>query len=749
MLRYWARPCRVPNSAALPFRAASSFSSQLRFASTWSLCGSAAAAPWSRDSTPLADILKGTPTEAKAKNLLDVWDISTGTVADFKKLPYLDVSCFRHTFQESYARIASVGARALNVNQYLASRINNMSDSWDTELQERSGLLNECGVAIRHHEMNPASCKKGILCLWSTRGSGKTQFIKNLLFVDRDLQSRATSGRVLVLDCERLSPSSPFDAAKVMIEMIVKHVADVTEAPLFGFDDPDYPREVEAAYKYWTQTTSRFFMLDAAGDDRMKPVVILDTTEALTSATERVHANGQPYTRLEALGLMVPALHVMMCVGCKASMQPTSLMLARANITYLNPLPAFSDPATFSSALVRSWKVSKVDAAMVPAVFLLAGGLPRALRIATGGREISFVSGSIHAVRDSHKSFVADLTTMYHDVVQRREFYFAALCAAVRWRGGDDTVLPTPLWWQPDGNGRKTTFQSAVEDSLLAAFGKEDPASEWSSKRLYTVTPALMLSDKWRETEKQVRADFEKNLDGHHYVELSSLFPCVQPDFLDQAASNNPRRRGGPWEQMFVHAFFVRYLLARWMRCHAGAKDPDWIPLSAVLPGTTELLVEVNMSDGLNEPTESTTYDSALADVTEAKKRFLTWNHKVNNSHHEAYVAARRVVNGKQEEGVLVLQLRHGDEKSGDEIKLQVRTSKKSGERIQFPLLLCYDEQRGSGKQTLGGADVFSVDGSNICFGSRIYLRTLWNMDKPSSLRQNQTGGEVLVANEK
>ena len=76
-------------------------------------------------------------------------------------------------------------------------------------------------------------CKKGILCLWSTRGSGKTQFIKNLLFVDRDLQSRATSGRVLVLDCERLSPSSPFDAAKVMIEMIVKHVADVTEAPVW------------------------------------------------------------------------------------------------------------------------------------------------------------------------------------------------------------------------------------------------------------------------------------------------------------------------------------------------------------------------------------------------------------------------------------------------------------------------------------------------------------------------------------
>ena len=84
-------------------------------------------------------------------------------------------------------------------------------------------------------------------------------------------------------------------------------------------------------------------------------------------------------------------------------------------------------------------------------------------------------------------------------------------------------------------------------------------------------------------------------------------------------------------------------------------------------------------------------------------------------------------------EGLLVLQLRHGQEKTEDSIKEQIKTMKASRHKknsvstpnIKFPLLLCYDKRQGVDKQTVDGVDVFSVDGSKICFAaSFIYLRT-------------------------
>ena len=167
--------------------------------------------------------------------------------------------------------------------------------------------------------------KRGLLTMFSTRGSGKTELLKRVLHA---FSAPLAQGYILVCDCAK----APFaDAVQTLSEserdkkaielflvrIIKKHVQLTFGVSLeCGGEGIERETSVESAVSEWKKLCD-----NASGRVRpdfcmFQPLIVLDSTEALPYSSTIKRDNQSPHrTVIEAMVLALPRVHGLVAVG--------------------------------------------------------------------------------------------------------------------------------------------------------------------------------------------------------------------------------------------------------------------------------------------------------------------------------------------------------------------------------------------------------------------------------------------------
>ena len=321
------------------------------------------------------------------------WKIATGACSGAKWAPDETMATnFRGILQCKPDDDAAKAAELLRV------RLNNTADKSDMALAERdeqfgqlhSFLQKYSGAAPKDHGSRG---KRGLLTLFSTRGSGKTQLLKNALFANPEPLAK---GSILVCDCSshlfgdefRVLRKSNLDEnaiSRFFVNIIKKHVHLVLDKTLACKESSTPAAAVESAMDAWKEACR----VSAAGK-KFQPMFVFDTTEHLPhmSKVECTQRKDRSYrTVIEAMASMLPKEHGMVAVGClhvgtEDVDDPTQVTVTR--IAVLPPLTlegyrSSLGPWIVSDEAVCTEQIPKDVTTTMRLLHILGGGVPRLL----------------------------------------------------------------------------------------------------------------------------------------------------------------------------------------------------------------------------------------------------------------------------------------------------------------------------------------------------------------------------------
>ncbi|CUG92564.1 Bodo-specific multi-copy gene family, putative [Bodo saltans] len=508
----------------------------------------------------------------------------------------------------------------VDMEEYLRTNLNNVSDSANMPLQERTQQLNALARAL---SSQPGSETRQIAFSSSPRGSGKTQFIKWFVFKKR--ADGMKFGRVLVLCCSKAEGTSLLariihgtvmtaadSTDHALCELIRNHVESVTGKPQ---DERNYSNP-HSAYATWIRETSRHFRIPDHMEN-MEPLIILDTCELLAqhdhhSFVHNVTTGQKPFTMLEALCLSVPSPYSLFVTGCNARIDTcNSLVSAVATVTDIGPLLPLSEVGS-SKALEESWGV-KVSPNTAHALHHLTQGHPRMLRAA---QSCDATKGKTCLASPSLPHYLLELRE-----AARAQYPFGAkmfpcvyscfLASMTKARVRGNNIIPiNPLWSRTATDLPSFTYDAAA----LLSIGTYD----LDNKR-FIVPPIVTAA-------MSARADAP--------IMLSQLCPFLDAEVVERFDQHEDIDTATHLDKSFLYALYGRYLLEFW-----NNTSSPWVPLDNVFEGAVhpdQLRVlkryELNLCQGVR--TSSVLQRAVL-------ERSLTYL-----GHHGSYMWCRDRVTG-------------------------------------------------------------------------------------------------------
>ncbi|CUG89371.1 Bodo-specific multi-copy gene family, putative [Bodo saltans] len=485
---------------------------------------------------------------------------------------------------------------------YLAKHVNNVLDSPMMELQDRHGNLTALDAALSTHSRTTET--RNVAFCSSPRGTGKSQFIKWLVFMKR--LDAMKCGRVIVRCCDKtahdstdrkrptwiaqvledraLTQARKFHAqqsdatstAAGLCELIRTHVEAVTGASqeLSHYCDP------QTAYATWMSETTRHFKIPK-DKSNVDPLIILDTCEILSEHDHKslVHKHsGKPYTLLEAFCLAVPAPHSILAIGCNAQIDASDPQYSsQTNATNVGPLLPLSEQGG-RKAHSESWK-SNIDARMIVPLHNLTGGVPRLLRLAhmKQPQTMSLASRSLNSFSRYFEVYSAAARSQYPvQPAWLSQAYTCLLVSSTKAKvNGSDIIPVNPLW-------KDSTKSLTYAEATTMSMGSYDP-----NTKCFMVAPITFGDIVVTKPNAPILP--------------SQLHPLLDADVVARCGMYSDAERAKLFMNSFLYAVYARYLLARWEN-----NSSAWVSLAKVFHGAVpsdqmSLLerYEVNIANGV------------------------------------------------------------------------------------------------------------------------------------------------------
>lgn len=603
----------------------------------------------------------------------------------------------RSAFQESIqkAEPPSDKRKALAL---LNERLNNNDDPGSMELTERSDELLTVRTFISFNSLLKSD-KRGLLVLFSTRGSGKTQLLKKALM---NFDTALAKGYVAVCDCGqtrnvfeaelhtlRDSERNEGDIDHFVISLIRKHVQSMLGKT---FGDVETVADAFAAWK--TLCTPLPF----------RPMIVFDTVESLPQATA-ISCTRSPRHRtiLEAIAHRLPTSHGMIAFG--SLRVGTGVVVADqtdVSVVEISPLP----PLTLGgyTGAIASWvpNLTNGQAIVLPTaptdsmrVFhMLSGGVPRLLRLSLGELSVVFFNyleswGSVLKMFVKRCTQLATLTgdigdnllveLLKADKNKNTLLAMAALASGVRARVEPMRAVPfvSDVMWRHLQRGILYTDAedcALVPPALLLDGDLHNVSTALADGKSCTCTVDNTLRNSWPPGLSLQSMHFPDSLKDLERLNVSGL---------------SALKRGKPWEIMVAHC-----VVGRWFYLHlmSGTQQTAF-PLSSVLnlsgsdgdsqsasdpkkPQPPDLSqITVDFSGGISKE-EKLDGDVALPAAN------VFYLNSVPNGHHDAKFMALRADDSPI---VVCVQMRHGVHKTPAELMPQLRKFAAKPEKAEVP----------------------------------------------------------------
>ena len=567
------------------------------------------------------------------------------------------------------------------VMRLLDDALNNRSDQADMKLVEREEFVTDMKQFIEQAAVRPNLQKTTIFRLCSTRGSGKTQLLKNCLHAAA--RDEILGGSVLIVDCGL--PRSPFlsafkklKAKSLVVESdIVEFVTSLIRAHMKKRCGVTLKRHATIldAYTEWAKHTNCRTTHNL--------MLVFDTIEELPQKTGIARSNSKG-TRgfIEALAFLLPSQSGILAVGTKVVetldiKNPTNIVVRESEVPRL-PALTFSG---YIAALHKSWgrlREEDLKGANITTAVLhyLCGGAPRLLRLASSSGapidRLLLVESWGEMITCSTKAAMEYMQSEYPWDGTHYALMWAlgALASGTKTRVDLEAAVPLMggTTWGAATKGLlylaedQTRACSSATPSCRGASGASVGPNMGSVVRL---PPALMFDTKVLAFFDQLRkgtftntpsalASWPKGLDVA-LLHVARMPTDTQSTYTQLTFGNiGPIKRGGPYEQLVANALVARWYLL-WL---LGGRKSKQIDLGTIL-GTTKNVagLTVDFSGGLLENRDQS---YPLLEVANTSLLQCCWG---GGGHHDIRFAARK---GDGTRIVVCCQLRSGDPKSAD-----------------------------------------------------------------------------------
>ena len=316
------------------------------------------------------------------------WDtkraVETGGVwAPDEALKYVFVGILKHKPLDHFAKAKSILRERLNYTVDLGALAGRCEASWD---------FNNFFETYVHTSPSGGRYKRGLLMMFSTSGSGKTQLLRWKLHGHSEPLAQ---GYILVCDCANtvfadevraLSESERDEKAieHFLVGIIKKHVQLIFGVSLTCDGGDSERNAVESAVSAWKKICDNASGRVSTNDCKYQPLIVLDSTEALPySSSIKRHSQSPCLTVIEAMVFALPREHGLIVVGCLDVRTVDLCDVTEAMVKRIKLEPfSLKRYLYFLRTWLHTSTSSKVPSAVTTSMRLfhfLSGGVPRQL----------------------------------------------------------------------------------------------------------------------------------------------------------------------------------------------------------------------------------------------------------------------------------------------------------------------------------------------------------------------------------